>query len=302
MEDKRSLNLDAFKALRGVSFASPFAAAREFVASIDDPSLKRQAIAQVLLPSLLPPEPPKPKVVLLVHGILTTGEWQHKLEYALKIADPEVEIYPVTPGYVDLFRFLWPWGTREKHIRKIESDLRAVKAKHPTAEIMVVAHSFGTYIVTEILKRCPDISLDRLILCGAIVRRDYNWHRIAPQLKGARVVNDIGCRDIWPLFAKQVTTGYGDSGRFGFGTIPVFDRYFKYKHSQFFRPLHFRKYWVPYLTRGQIVSSPYSRRRPTPSMLAVAVPYKWLALAGILGFVGWRLLDRIPGLLAGILG
>jgi hypothetical protein len=284
------VTFEEFRASPENRHLSDFELAKAYVALFDsDPDLKRQAQARVLLPLLLPMEQSIPKVIILVHGIRTFGEWEQQLERALKLADPATEVYPVTPVYVDLVRFLWPWGTRRKHVDKITGEIRAARAAHPNALLMVVAHSFGTYIITEILRKESSIEIDRLILCGAIVRRDYDWHKVKPQIKASKVVNDIGSRDVWPLVAKHITTGYGDSGRFGFGTVPVVDRWFFYGHSDFFRKQHFRKYWVPFLTRGQIVPSPFTVRRPKQGLFATWaawMPYKWIVFAGAMFSVG----------------
>ena len=67
-----------------------------------------------------------------------------------------------------------------------------------------------------------------------------------------RVVNDVGSRDVWPAFAKSATTGYGDTGTYGFRHPKVRDRWFKgFRHSDFLTPDFCRDYWVPFFTNGK---------------------------------------------------
>jgi hypothetical protein len=98
-------------------------------------------------------------VVALVHGINTDGEWQEAL--ADQIRD-ECGLDTRTVGYGNFspLRFLWPyWNMREEPIQRVIDQLRAIRSEKPNAKISIVAHSFGTYIMSEILKECSDLSI-----------------------------------------------------------------------------------------------------------------------------------------------
>ena len=41
--------------------------------------------------------------------------------------------------------------------------------RHPHAKLSIIAHSFGTYIIGQILKRGFDLHIHRLILCGSVL-------------------------------------------------------------------------------------------------------------------------------------
>ena len=122
--------------------------------------------------------------------------------------------------------------------------------------------------------------MKRLILCGSIVSREYNWELIRKRLP-EKVLNDCGTHDIWPVLASSGSWGYGPSGTFGFGTRLVRDRFHKFTHSQYFNREFVRDYWAPYIRDGQIKASKYetSEERRTPpwwqSMLTV-VKLRWL--------------------------
>src|SRR5262249_30252264 len=120
--------------------------------------------------------------------------------------------------------------------------------------ISILAHSFGTYIVAEILTSKPDIKVHRLVFCGSIVPFDHPFlHQIGHRITDC-VVNDIGTRDVWPALANSITTGYGDAGTYGFRSHPkVTDRWFKgFKHSDFFLDVDFcKENWIPFFKQGE---------------------------------------------------
>lgn len=203
-------------------------------------------------------------VVVLIHGIRTFANWQQVVQEELAIIDPNIIVYPVRYGVFDLFSFICPIFTRRKPIARVERELRFAQKKHPHADVSVIAHSFGTYIVSRLLKRMKDLSLTRLILCGSIIPEDYNWPKVVGKVKGT-VLNDVGTEDILPLVAKHGSIGYGPSGRNGFGSVAVQDRFFKLGHSDFFKRDHIRGFWAPFLSRGQVVPSKWGSTRPTPS-------------------------------------
>ncbi len=66
------------------------------------------------------------------------------------------------------------------------------------------------------------------------------------------VINDCGTADIWPIFAKFATWGYGASGRWGFQHALVKDRFHARNHSGFFEEGFATQYWVPALTETQL--------------------------------------------------
>jgi hypothetical protein len=54
------------------------------------------------------------------------------------------------------------------------------------------------------------------------------------------------------VFAESITWGYGSSGRFGFQTHLVRDRYHDLGHSGFFTEGFAKKFWLSALSDGQI--------------------------------------------------
>jgi hypothetical protein len=145
------------------------------------------------------------------------------------------------------------------------------------------------------------IELHRLILCGAILPTEFGWDKLRKRIE-TEVINDCGIRDIWPVLAQSTTFGYGPSGRFGFGTPGVRDRFHDFGHGGFFQEKFVRDFWLPWFQKGDFVKS----KAPPPSgarwHLLTIIQIKWLAIllfaAGILWYAfttvpkGWGMLDN----------
>jgi hypothetical protein len=98
-----------------------------------------------------------------------------------------------------------------------------------------------------------EIKFDKIILCGSILPRDFDWHYLFVRDQVGRVRNEYGVYDfpvkVCPFFVR----GTGWSGRSGFlspGTRCSNDRYDFQAHSDFFKPAHIRESWVRFLSVG----------------------------------------------------
>jgi O-acetyl-ADP-ribose deacetylase (regulator of RNase III) len=206
--------------------------------------------------------------VFMIHGIRTEAAWYESVSGILKAKDPR--LYPVAGGYgfFDTFSFLLPIGPlRRRTVQRVKEKLDPLRQNPAIRQISVVAHSFGTYILGELLRQDRSLKLHRVLLCGSILPEDFKWETHAAQvdpLPGGghathRVVNDCGWLDIWPVLAHSVTWGYGQGGRFGFRTPSVVDRFHKLGHSGFFGDDFVERYWLPLLSRGVVVDGPRER-------------------------------------------
>lgn len=239
------------------------------------------SILRTLSQSPAPHNSPPPKqLVALIHGIRTNAAWAEMVASTLE-QEAQVEVVPLRYGYLDLIQFLIPIGTRKRPIERITRELRYIRMKHPQAKISVLAHSFGTYAISKILKKEADIKLYRLVLCGSIIDGRYRWDLVGDRIE-AGIVNDCGTDDIWPLLAKAGTWGYGPSGTFGFGTARIRDRFHRLGHSDYFDKQFVSRYWVPYLKDGTVVSSEWETKRPTPPIWQdwlAKLPLRWVWIA-----------------------
>lgn len=191
-------------------------------------------------------------VVVLLHGIRTSGAWQSRVKHIFEM-ETKATVIPVKYGYFDIFRFLIPSESiRGGPVAKVRRELQQVLKDHPGRKVIVFAHSFGTYVISRILSEEGDIHIDRLVLCGGVVDPKFDWLRFGKQVNGYisggdRIINECGTLDIWPVLAQSLTFGFGASGTFGMGTGGVRDRYHPLRHSGFFEEEFIRRYWLPVL-------------------------------------------------------
>lgn len=279
--------------------APTIAAISQHVDGLGFPENEAERLKQLVVVKLASPGLRTHHIVVLVHGIRTNAEWQG---LAVKELSPHcTRVVSVRYGFFDLISFWFPmtFVFRGVPVGRVHDELRALIADNPTAYISVVAHSFGTYIITRVLKENFDIRLFRLLMCGAIVPTDYDWRRMVNKPRGG-LMNDIGLQDRLPIMAEISTWGYGPSGTYGFGTADVHDNFHECGHSGFFTADHLRMFWIPFLFKGENVESPANVTRKQPGYgwefvrflhlkYTVPIGVSVYFLGSILRYVGARL-------------
>lgn len=221
------------------------------------------------------------RLVILVHGIRTQAEWQGPIRHLFE-SDGHTTVEPAGYEYFDVFRFLCPFWTRRRPVEVVLGKVREAIELHRNKydELVIVAHSFGTYILGKILEDNPEIKPERVLLCGSILRASYRW-RFLPN-RPRVILNEAGSRDIWPILAKSVTWGYGSTGTFGFKSPGIRDRFHDAAHSDYFKDGFAEKYWVKWIQDEQLELTQFdkSRRPPTPFYKNVleVIPLKYLFL------------------------
>ena len=174
---------------------------KNHIQQITDPEKRAIAENMFLLGQTLPHTQYKQNIVVLIHGIRTHAEWQERLAQKLVI-EANIEAFPIGYGYFDAFKFWCPFFTRKEPVNRVLREIRTLRTKYPNANISTVAHSFGTYIVSQILSDETDIQVHRLQLCGSIISLKYRWDKVISRITG-NTVNDAGTRDIWPVMAQS---------------------------------------------------------------------------------------------------
>jgi pimeloyl-ACP methyl ester carboxylesterase len=222
-----------------------------------------------------------PQVVVLVHGIRTEAAWQEPLA-ALLLAIPNVKARPVKYGYFDAFQFAVPFPRRFRRnpIEHLVQQLRILGAQTPNARMSVIAHSFGTYAISNALLENPDIKLYRLILCGSIVETRFRWDRISTQILKSPVLNECGTRDVWPIMANILTWGFGASGTFGFENVSPFNRFHDQDHSGFLKKEFYQAAWIPLFENPDLEPTAEEPRPRSPRCYSFLnlLPLRWFLL------------------------
>jgi pimeloyl-ACP methyl ester carboxylesterase len=235
-------------------------------------------------------------VVVVIHGIRDFALWQTNVRQALEAGGLKIELTNFMR--LDLVRFLVPLPLfREAAIQKIWKQIEDIRLIYPNARISLIAHSFGTYILAEILRREFTFKAHRVIFCGSVVRYDFPFEQVKERFESP-ILNEVGTRDVWPAIAESVTWGYGSAGTYGFRRPRVRDRWHNGKnHSAFLNAEFCRKFWLPFLSDGTVVEGS-AQPEPTRWWLQLLYVFRIKYVALGLGIILiWAIFFRSPSLL-----
>lgn len=192
-------------------------------------------------------------VILPVHGIESDGSWHLNLQSKLDKTDLSCDFFPYKFGIFSFLFFLIPI-IRHHHTTLFTKKLKRVMEKNAGKRFVIIAHSFGTFLVAESLRRLVreqyDFSIDLVIFSGSVLKTSYPLQEISPRVN--KIINDCGCSD-FPLCLSQLfVLGTGMSGRIGFIEIiddKIINRYFVGGHNLYFSDYcendFIEQYWIP---------------------------------------------------------
>lgn len=233
-----------------------------------------------------------PHVVILVHGIRDFALWEDAIGKVLK--GQQFIAQSTNYGRYDLFRFLLPVSYfRNKAIESIWNQIRDVRKQypHPDTTFSFIAHSFGTYIVAQILRREFDFAAYRVIFCGSVVKYNFPFEQYSNRFV-TPILNEVGARDVWPAIAESVTWGYGSAGTYSFHRPRVIDRWHSGAgHGYFLNAEFCRQYWIPFLKDGTIVETETKHEAPAfwlQTLYVFRLKYLLAALVAILVALVYR--------------
>ncbi len=265
---------------------------------------KRETTALTFLSEIterahLKPNAIRSHAVVLIHGIRTAAGWRQRIGDEIEAADTSLTPVPVGYEFFDVIRFLLPKGPWRRWAAKTVWRKMKDLHKNPNiSQVSVIAHSFGTWIVGYLLEN-EDLDFHRVVLCGAVLDTRFDWDQVKKKIVGppfqdapnVRVVNDCGTRDIWPIFAKFATWGYGVSGRWGFQNSLVRDRFHNLTHGDFFNDGFATTYWVPALTGTTIPKGiNYGIDPPRWVRMLTLLKLPYLVLLGVAIWLTWHFL------------
>lgn len=198
-------------------------------------------------------------VTLLVHGVMTTGEWQNKLKNKLEnsghlVLSYEYKFYSALKIVIGL--------SRKKQTEHFSHWLERQFLDNPNSKINIVAHSFGTYLALkslELLKLDNLSRIDNIVLLGSVMPRNYNFDNIEKKFMPTRIINECGTRDVPLLASKAFCFGLGNAGRVGFNSCSdrLTNRYYEAGHSIFDEiPNYYELYWDDFVRNGSLSNVP----------------------------------------------
>src|SRR3954452_14092628 len=91
-------------------------------------------------------------LVILVHGIRDIARWQDEIKQTLRADGFVVE--STSYGRMNLIEFLLPLSYfRNRAKLAVWTQIQHAKLLHPQAStVSVIAHSFGTYVIAQIIQ------------------------------------------------------------------------------------------------------------------------------------------------------
>jgi hypothetical protein len=187
------------------------------------------------------------KRVISLHGIRTRGDWQKAL--APLLAEQGFVPHPLDFGWFTALGLLVP-PIMKKKLEWLRSEYEWVVSRDPKCRPSVVAHSFGSWLVANLIDKYPQVRFDKVILMGSIVDRNFDWKKVIDRGQINFLRNDYGEKDIWPRAAGLFGYKCGASGCLGFiSACRLIEQkpFEQYSHSTYFTHLHFSEEWIPVL-------------------------------------------------------
>jgi len=189
--------------------------------------------------------------ILTIHGIRTFGGWQRRLKKIVLDNADDVDFQTYRYGYFSTLAFFLPF-LRNREVKRFRQRLDVVLRDHEDRELLIFAHSFGTFIAAHALRQLGKDdqrpSIRTLVLAGSVLPARFNWSFIQ-KFHGIRVINDCGTRDaiLWlcdafvPLLGKAGRTGF-----YGFDNDQFVNRFFQGGHDIYFKGDSIMEtFWVP---------------------------------------------------------
>lgn len=232
-------------------------------------------------------------VIISLHGIETHAPWQKRLDSDLSSAKFTTEALEY--GKYLAIRMVSS-SSRRRMIEWFVGEYAQVTERHPGARISIIAHSFGTYITANAMRVYPQIKFDTVVFCGSIVETDFPWTQIIANGQVKRVLNEYGGMDFWAGTVANFVNDAGPSGRFGFedqGHAIQQRHYPGFRHSDYFKPLHYRETWIPFLGGGEPGTAAVEHVRMPNALFQRTRRYMLYGFATVVAavttFVWWRL-------------
>lgn len=193
--------------------------------------------------------------LITVHGIRRKHRWYENIPTFIETQDHNIEVLYFDYDFFGFGKFL-----RKKHRENILAkfcEFYNDNITDTTQPPSVIAHSFGTYIVYQAMKKYDVIKFDKIIFCGSILNENTDFRTLIKRKQFNELKNDHGSLEWFLKFTRRIIDkDCGQAGKVGFKDIPADNKKFilnseSYKsHSEYFLPLHMQENWMKYLTNG----------------------------------------------------
>ncbi|WP_337167162.1 alpha/beta hydrolase [Vibrio parahaemolyticus] len=210
------------------------------------------------------------ELTILVHGVMTAGNWQVKLKGKLEEKNHQVELYEYK--FYSALKIVLGLS-RDLQKKHFENWLERIIINNPSSRINIVAHSFGTYLsikALESLKLDNMTRINNIVLLGSVLPRNHDFSLIERKFLPKKIINECGTKDKALLASKALCIGLGNAGRLGFNSNSkiLINRFYDAGHSIFDEiPDYFEIYWESYVTDGVLILSERSKKSRTSEVL-----------------------------------
>lgn len=194
----------------------------------------------------------KPKLVMSIHGWLSTGSWQEVVSKAIE----ESGLISKEFKYGLTVRFdKWKINSliddfKEWYFDVCDKSLGILKIHEPYHRPSIVAHSLGTLIVVRAMQKYPEIKFDKMFLHGAIIPRDFDWYSLIFKDQISKVITSQSKKDNVVRLSFIMTGSLYPCCRHDFLQVSSFLKYEdlpRFKHSDFQYKERFLNQFTSYL-------------------------------------------------------
>lgn len=176
----------------------------------------------------------KDLLVFIVHGVRThTARWMSLMENKIQDwkAGSSCEVKLHKYGFMPVPFFFWP-PYHDAKVRQFVNLVIEAIARGPSREIVLIGHSFGTYIIGKALAEYPALNATRILLLASILPKDFglnslllgwgkpdgsSYAQVTDSIRSDCMSKDIIISFTGPgLFGKLKSNTFGVSGLVGF--------------------------------------------------------------------------------------
>ncbi|HLP63454.1 GNAT family N-acetyltransferase [Flavobacterium sp.] len=191
--------------------------------------------------------------IVTIHGIRRDNRWYEEIPNMEVINELNIDVLYFDYGFFSFFKFLTK-KQRNKIINNFSQFYSDNFKGENTILPSIIAHSFGTYVVFQAMKKYDVIKFDKIIFCGSILNSKLDFRDLIAKQQFKQLKNDHGKLEWFLKYTRYIIDkDCGKAGKVGFLDIPLDKKNMiinseSYKsHSEYFLPINMEKNWIPFL-------------------------------------------------------
>lgn len=197
-------------------------------------------------------------------------------------------------------RFLL-YRARQRNVRLFMDDYTEALARNPKAEIHFFGHSNGTYLLAHALKNYATFNVNRVVLAGSVVRRDFPWDEYYERGRIEKIRNDVATGDwvvgIFPRFLEILKDDVGSAGHNGFidniAQQNSYPGYFEGDHGAAIKDMYHSSIAHFILTGNNIELKLAEKQNGFVVLLSKLSILVWLIIISMITWIGWLIFGHL---------